>query len=80
MASGTFEAVNEDLRRQQEESRQKQLDQQRNQVFNGAKADVDLFASTKQELEMRIGKLQELISGLTDENELEWRRDQLKSN
>jgi len=54
MQKEVFEAINEDLRLQQESALQKQLDQQRNQIFNDAKADVELFNSTKTELEGRI--------------------------
>jgi len=54
MQKEVFEAINEDLRLQQESALQKQLDQQRNQIFNDAKADVELFNSTKAELEGRI--------------------------
>jgi chromosome segregation ATPase len=90
-AKDTFEAVNEDLRRQEEAARQKQLLQQRNQVFNGAKSDVQLFAGVRENLADRIQKLEGRIAELEGANaeteeeqihisdELEWRRDQLES-
>jgi hypothetical protein len=38
-----FEKVNEELRRQEDESRNKQLQQQKNEIFNSAKEDKDNF-------------------------------------
>jgi hypothetical protein len=80
----TFEAVNNDLRLQQEAARQKQLDQQRNQVFNDAKADVELFEGTKTTIMGRITLLEARITELEgaaviDQDELQMRRDQLRA-
>jgi hypothetical protein len=80
----TFEAVNNDLRLQQEAARQKQLDQQRNQVFNDAKADVELFEGTKTTIMVRSTLLEARITELEgaaviDQDELQMRRDQLRA-
>jgi hypothetical protein len=51
MQKEVFEGINDDLRVQQEAAQQKQLDQQRNQIFNDAKADVKMFSQTKSKFE-----------------------------
>jgi hypothetical protein len=82
-AKSVFEGVNEELRLQQEAARNKQLEQQRNQVFNGAKADVELFDSVKKTLDDRIAQLQGVLAELQgaaerDEDAIAMRESQLE--
>jgi uncharacterized small protein (DUF1192 family) len=63
----TFDAINEDLKLQQEEARNRQLEQQRNQIFNGANDDVYLFESTMDTIKDRVARLQAEIQRLQGE-------------
>jgi hypothetical protein len=53
-AFDAFEVVNNERRRIEEEARQKQLEKQRNEIFNGAYEDFKLFDLAKENFSKRV--------------------------
>jgi hypothetical protein len=52
-----FDKVNEELRRQEDESRSKQLQQQKNEIFNSAKEDRDNFKMVADSMTARLAQI-----------------------
>jgi hypothetical protein len=52
-----FDKVNEELRRQEDESRSKQLQQQKNEIFNSAKEDRDNFKMVADTMTARLAQI-----------------------